>query len=84
MWEVAKHERWKEVAGDNSQVQLSNSKVQQLLLFTLIVDGCTAKTMDEITKYKLQKFVAERYDRNTGKFYFAQHITFQHKVFQSN
>ena len=37
-----------------------------------------------ITKYKLQKFVAERYDRNTGKFNFAQHITFQQKVFQSN
>ena len=62
----------------------NSANCQGQLLFTLIVDGRTAKTMDEITKYKLQKFVAERYDRNTGKFNFAQHITFQQKVSQSN
>ena len=78
MWEVAKHERRKRVAGNNSQTQLSKLPSTTVTL----VDECTAKTMDEIIvlKYKLKKFVAEWYDRKTGKFSFAQHNTFLQKL----
>lgn len=67
----------KKLQGITARCNSANSQLQ--LLFTLIVYGRTAKTMDVITKYKLQKFVAERCDRNTGKFKFPQHITFQKK-----
>lgn len=61
MWEVAKHERRKRVAGNNSQVQLSKLPSTTVTL----VDECTAKTMDEIIVLKI--YISLLLNGMTGK-----------------